>query len=51
MNEVVRLHNGTIKAESHKDGGLLVTIILPIRIPLPEDRQINMLGKGERLDD
>jgi two-component system sensor histidine kinase CpxA len=37
--EAVRLHDGTITARNHKAGGLQVTITLPLRLPIPEQRR------------
>jgi two-component system sensor histidine kinase CpxA len=36
-SEAVRLHDGTITARNHKDGGLLVTITLPMRTALEDE--------------
>jgi two-component system sensor histidine kinase CpxA len=36
-SEAVRLHDGAITARNHKDGGLLVTITLPMRTVLEDE--------------
>ena len=46
-SEVVRLHDGTIRAQNHKDGGLFVTITLPIRPAVQED---DMTASGASID-
>lgn len=36
-SEAIRLHDGTITANNRRNGGLLVIIALPLRIPVCED--------------
>lgn len=36
-SEAVRVHDGTITAQNRENGGLQVTITLPLRIPAREE--------------